>query len=562
MDASSDSIARANFLWGHAVARYLADFGVRQVFFSPGSRSTPLVLGCEREPRLSCLGILDERSAGFVALGNAKRSGLPVALISTSGSAPSHWYPAVTEAHYSGVPLLLLSADRPPELQECASGQTINQNELFGCFVRGFHPVCLPAEERKDLIFLQKILRAAFAQTRGRESGPVHLNFPFREPLWPDGSNLPDLSLIPPLIQFDENPSKKNSLPLLPQDLSKHSRTVIVCGIDCPSALPASFRTAPLICDSLCELREHEHPNRILRYEHLLGDERFLKSAKPDLFLVLGPLPTSKTLRSWIERSGVRRIVIEPSERKVDPLSGPSETLKLDFEELDLICLPSPEIGWLSKWTEADRETDLRLDEIFRDLPFDSEPKIARILSETLPPRCLLHVANSMPIRDLEWFWKPSDRQRRLFGARGVNGIDGTLGTAMGLAQGCKEPVFLLTGELAFLHDSNSLLLSSLLDGSLTVILVNNNGGGIFERLSVASLPEFEKCFATPQKCDFSSLCAAHGVDHLLCGSENELRKEISAPIPRGLRVLEVRCDRKKDQETRRRLLSFPLCRS
>src|SRR5210317_1795588 len=162
MTSVPDSPAKANFFWGQTVARSLADIGLEVVFFSPGSRSTPLVLGCEQEARLSCFAVLDERTAAFLALGHSKRTCIPTALICTSGSAPAHWYPAVTEASYSGVPLLLLSADRPPELQECGAGQTINQSELFGSFVRGFHQAPVPSLEKEAISELQGILQTAY----------------------------------------------------------------------------------------------------------------------------------------------------------------------------------------------------------------------------------------------------------------------------------------------------------------------------------------------------------------------------------------------------------------
>src|SRR5210317_878104 len=174
MTSVPDSPAKANFFWGHTVARSLADIGVEVVFFSPGSRSTPLVLGCEQEARLSCFAVLDERTAAFLALGHSKRTCIPTALICTSGSAPAHWYPAVTEASYSDIPLLLLSADRPPELQECGAGQTINQVHLFGTFVRGFHAVPLPATDPVSLHSLQSVLQQAYSQSTSNRPGPVH----------------------------------------------------------------------------------------------------------------------------------------------------------------------------------------------------------------------------------------------------------------------------------------------------------------------------------------------------------------------------------------------------
>jgi 2-succinyl-5-enolpyruvyl-6-hydroxy-3-cyclohexene-1-carboxylate synthase len=558
MTSTSEQTAEANFLWGHLVARGLSDLGITTVFFSPGSRSTPLIIGCEKEERLSCFPALDERTAAFLALGHAKRTSVPTAVICTSGSALTHWFPAVTEASYSGIPLLLLSADRPPELQECGAGQTINQIKLFGSFVREFYQSPLPCQEQEQIDNLQAILQTAYSKTVGSNSGPVHINFSFREPLWPSADSIPKLPPFASLVR--STPSDQTEHSESTDDLAyiiQASRPVVIAGLNAPSSLPEKFQSIPILCDSLCALRETKHATRILRFENLLRCSKFRESVNPDLFILLGPLPISKTLRSWIEESGVPRLVIEPSGRKVDPLLGTSHSIYLNFDQLHRLNLPQPEPGWLEKWTAAEQLVEEKIDLEFKKISCDHEPKITRILSVDLPSNSNLYCANSMPIRDLEWFWKPSVQNRNLFGARGVNGIDGTLGTAIGIAHQSNQPTFLLTGELAFLHDSNALLFASELIGSLTVLLINNQGGGIFENLSVANLPEFEKCFATPQSCDFAKLCAAHSVEYLLLQEENELISHIKSPPKQGIRVIEIRTDRKADRKVRQKLLSL-----
>jgi len=558
MTSTSEQTAEANFLWGHLVARGLSDLGITTVFFSPGSRSTPLIIGCEKEKRLSCFPALDERTAAFLALGHAKRTNVPTAVICTSGSALTHWFPAVTEASYSGIPLLLLSADRPPELQECGAGQTINQIKLFGSFVREFYQSPLPCQEQEQIDNLQAILQTAYSKTVGSNSGPVHINFSFREPLWPSADSTPKLPPFASLVR--STPSDQTEHSESTDDLahiSQASRPVVIAGLNTPSSLPEKFQSTPILCDSLCALRETKHPARILRFENLLRCSKFRESVNPDLFILLGPLPTSKTLRSWIEESGARRLMIEQSGRKVDPLLGTSHSIRLNFDQLHRLNLPKPEPGWLEKWTAAEQQIEEKIDLELKKITCEHEPKIARILSENLPSNSNFYCANSMPIRDLEWFWKPSEQKRNLFGARGVNGIDGTLGTAIGIAHQSNQPTFLLTGELAFLHDSNALLFASELIGSLTIFLINNQGGGIFENLAVANLPEFEKCFATPQSCDFAKLCAAHSVEHLLLQKEKDLISLIASPIPRGIRLIEIRTDRKADRKVRQKLLSL-----
>jgi len=550
--------ATSNFIWGHLTAKGLADLGINTVFFSPGSRSTPLIIGCEKEHRISCFPVLDERSASFLALGNAKRTSLPTALICTSGSALTNWFPAVSEASYSGIPLLLLSADRPPELQECGAGQTINQINLFGSFVRGFHQAPLPSPQQGAIEELQGILQTAYAQSTTHSPGPVHLNFSFREPLWPSQTSEPALPSFPSLSPQSASAQTEVSLIGKEMDLVHGSSfPVVIAGINAPSLLPAGFSKLPVLCDSLSALRETEYPSRILRYENLLRCPRFRKSINPDQFILLGPLPTSKTLRTWIEESGAPRLVIEPSGRKVDPLKGTSHSVALSFDRLHHLQLPTPDQAWLKKWIDADESAENKLRLEFQKVSCIHEPKIARILSEHLPENAQLYCSNSMPIRDLEWFWKPSNQKRQLWGARGVNGIDGTLGTALGIAHQSEQPTYLLTGELAFLHDSNALLFASELKGSLTVLLINNQGGGIFENLSVANLPEFEKCFATPQSCDFAKLCVAHEVEYILLKEEDALISFLANPPPAGIRVIEIRTDRKADLKVRQKLLSL-----
>jgi len=561
MNADSQSTARANWAWGCAVAKTLLELGVEKVVFSPGSRSTPLVLGCENQNGLETIPILDERTASFFALGLSKRTGIPTALICTSGSAPTHWFPAVTEADHSGVPLLLLSADRPPELQDCGAGQTIDQTELFGRFTRAFHQIPLPDESETSLKELTEIIVRAYSETTGRNPGPVHLNFPFREPLVSEDKEPVkiDLPAITAPVPSPPNLSPSRADGIL-EKLGSGKRLLVIAGEHAPLETFSQWdhsQSPPILCDSLSPLREAPAPTRILRFENLLRNKDFRQKARPDAILQLGPLPTSKTLRKWIEELDVPRVVIEPRGKNVDPLTSPSTSYDTDYAHIPTQELPECEKGWSDLWVQAEDQIESKLDLFFQEENAWFEGKLGRLLSTQLPKSSQLHVANSMPIRDLEWFWQGSDLGRTLSGNRGVNGIDGTLGTALGIAHDSKDPSFLLTGELAFLHDSNALLASREFSGSLTVFLVNNQGGGIFENLPVAGLPAFEKCFATPQDCNFKMLCEAHGIKHVLPGNWEELIELIQSGPPSGIRVIEIRTDRKKDRKTRLELLDL-----
>ena len=561
MNSDPQSTARANCAWGYAVAKTLFELGVNHVVFSPGSRSTPLVLGCENQNGLRTIPILDERTAAFFALGIGKRTGRPAALICTSGSAPTHWFPAVTEADHSGVPLLLLSADRPPELQDCGAGQTIDQTKLFGPFARTFHQIQLPDESEESLGDLREIIVRAYTETTGRNPGPVHLNFPFREPLVYQDEKPVKIDL-PEIADLSESPSGEvfSKTDEIVKKLGSGKRLLVIAGENAPLETFSKWHhpeSPPILCDSLSPLRETTVPTRILRFENLLRSKDFRPKARPDAILQLGPLPTSKTLRNWLGELDIPRIVIEPRGKNVDPLTTPSLAYDLDFPLVSTLDLSECEKEWTSLWVESEKQVETKLDLFFSEESDWFEGKLARLLSVHLPKVAQLQVANSMPIRDLEWFWKGSDLGRTLSGNRGVNGIDGTLGTALGIAHDSQNPSYLLTGELAFLHDSNALLASREFSGSLSVFLVNNQGGGIFENLSVAGLPTFEKCFATPQNCNFKMLCEAHGVEHVLPGNWEELIELIQSSPASGIRVVEIRTDRKKDRDTRSELLGL-----
>lgn len=559
MNLNSESTAQANFVWGDVVARTLHELGISMVFFSPGSRSTPLVLAFERHPSIDCASVLDERTAAFLALGYSRRTQKPAVILCTSGSAVTNWFPAIAEASHSSVPLLFLSADRPEELQNCASGQTIDQVNLFGSFVRGFHQIPLPDLDPTAIQSLRSALTQAYFQSMDLNPGPVHLNFPFREPFLP--LKLPDPVELSPLITMA--PSKLDSdraVDEISRLANQFVKPLIIAGEHAPAAFILDWLSkyhTPVLCDSLSPLREYPLSTKILRYENLLRDSSFAQQAKPDLIIVLGPLPTSKTLRSWIDQSGAERLVIEPRGISVDPLTSTSHSFQLEYSRLSLIELPICGNEWVKLWSSAEKSVEKKLELAFSEQNDFFEGKLVRQLSKNLPEHSYLQVSNSMPIRDLEWFWYAKEKKRKIFGNRGVNGIDGTLGTALGLAHLSDSPAFLLTGELAFLHDSNALLFHAQFMGSLTVFIINNKGGGIFENLPVAGEPEFEKCFATPQECDFPLLCEAHGIEFICPSTWEEISGLIQHPIATGVRVIEMKCDRKKDRETRRRLLSL-----
>lgn len=560
-----------NTLWCSVLAETLARCGVRHAVISPGSRSTPLTMALVQQHEIACVPVIDERSAGFLALGLAKRTHVPVVLVCTSGSAGAHYLPAVIEAFESGTPLLVLTADRPPEMRDCASGQTIDQHKLFGGFVTFFHEFAVPEATVPMLRYARQTVAHAFHQALHPHPGPVHLNMPFRDPLPPVPDN--STAAVRPAIDADffahlAPPPRGGAAARLWQRPTT-TRGLIVAGPAQPDAPPryaeavrrfAEATGWPVLADALSPLRHYGQAGVpvVAHYDAILRDERAARDLVPRQVFCLENWPTSKVLRGWLEQSGAEVVLVAPTARNRDALHGRTRHLAWSVETLAAEGTPAPDAAYRTAWSRAESAA-ATLFAGLRDATEDGfvfEPSVTGVLAQVLPPESAVYVASSMPVRDVEYFWPVTARRFRFFFNRGANGIDGTLSTALGIAHG-GAPTVLLTGDLAFLHDSNGLLLSRRLEGSLTVVMINNRGGGIFEHLPVAQFdPPFEEYFATPQSVDFGRLCAAHGVAHALVGGLDELRRLLEDVPPPGVRVLEVRTERKRDAAARKKLLA------
>ena len=562
-----EDTVRANQACGKVIAQTLSRLGVSKVVCSPGSRSTPLVLGFDGQPDLELISLLDERSAGFFALGLAKRCRAPIALVCTSGTAAANLLPAVIEANLSQIPLILLTADRPSELRDCRAGQAIDQVKIYGSHVRHFHELGIPVFTITHLAYVRQTLVHAVNIATSHNRGPVHLNLPFREPFF-NSEELPE----PPMPEgFDSDIFFQQVRPTLqtgstlneiPRNLFAQYRRILLTTGENPSASSltqlSEKLSAPIITDPCSPLRETTNPNRILRYENLLREKTFRASHVPDAVVSIGPLPACKTLRSWLEELDAPTFLVQPCGQNPDPLHRRAMFLSWDPKLLaDSIDETKADPNWLSSWNEAESRVEERLDDAFAQLAEPFEGKVARILSEALPDACDLFIANSMPIRDVEWFWKPSSGKRRLHSNRGANGIDGTLSTAIGIAHASDSPSYLLTGDLAFLHDSNGLLATHQFSGNLTIIVINNHGGGIFENLPVSQLASFEKYFATPQKAEIAGIAKVHGISYEKVCEPEDLRTIVENPSQQGIRILEVETNRKTDVTARKLLLDI-----
>jgi 2-succinyl-5-enolpyruvyl-6-hydroxy-3-cyclohexene-1-carboxylate synthase len=565
-----------NLLWTSVLVETLHRLGLETAVICPGSRSAPLTIAFARHPAIAAIPILDERSASFFALGMAKRSGKPVALVCTSGTAGANFYPAVIEARESRVPLLVLTGDRPPELRQCNAGQTIDQQKLFGDFPNGYSEVAVPGLDLKLLAYLRQTIVHAWERSLYPVAGVVHLNLPFREPLAPvveEGAR----SIAEQIPQdFFDAVTKQERVEVGYEacQFVPGERTILVAGLAQPDdpkayceAIAQISKTlqVPVLAEALSPLRNYAklNPYLVSTYDWMLRDEKRAAKLAPDCVIRVGEMPTSKALRQWLEKTNPWQWVIDASDRNLDPLHGKTRHLRRSvtsfaqgLQDVNLRDLPPSD--YLQQWCEAEDETRRSLDESLESTRFPFEGKVAWLLSQCLPSDTPLIVANSTPVRDMEGFWQPGDLAIRPFCNRGANGIDGTLSTALGISHGHRSSV-LLTGDLALLHDTNGFLIRNQFVGHLTIILINNNGGGIFERLPIAQFdPPFEEFFATPQGIDFSLLCKTYGVAYERIHDWDRFMMRLN-PLPTtGIRVLEIRCDRKADARWRPRLLTNP----
>jgi 2-succinyl-5-enolpyruvyl-6-hydroxy-3-cyclohexene-1-carboxylate synthase len=535
---------------------------------SPGSRSTPLVLSLVRDGRLPCWSHVDERVAGFFALGVGKATGRPAAVTCTSGTAAAHYLPAVVEAYEARVPLIVLTADRPPELREVGAGQAIDQLKLYGDHAKWFFDVGTHTATPERLRWMRALAcRAVWTATEGRP-GAVHLNFALREPLVldaplpaeePGGGGRADGRpwVARPFARATDGATGRSVGALL----ADAERPVIVAGRDergAPAVVAglAAAAAVPLLADPLSGARRGAAA--IAHYDALLRDEAFAAGNSPDLVLRVGDLPTSKPLRTWLAGlDGAHQLVLDPEGAWQDPAAVVAETLPFglaDTTAAELPAAPRPDSAWLDGWRAADAAA---AGAIAATLPADppSEPAIAAALAE-LPAGATVFTSSSMPVRDVETFWPVRDHPPRVLAHRGANGIDGTVAAAFGAAAAGAGPVVLHIGDVAFVHDLGALLCAPRLGLALTIVLVDNGGGGIFDFLPVATQTDaFEAHVATPTGLDLARAAALFDVAYTAPATMAELRGALEAAITGDRTTLvHVRTDRAENVALHRRV--------
>jgi 2-succinyl-5-enolpyruvyl-6-hydroxy-3-cyclohexene-1-carboxylate synthase len=554
--APSPTVATYRLL--RAFCDELARCGMQFACTSPGSRNTPLVLSLVREPGLRCFSHIDERCAGFFAVGAAKASGRPVAVTCTSGTASAELAPAVVEAHWARVPLIVLTADRPAQLRDVGAGQAIDQLKLYGDAAKWFCEVELPPVlDAAAMRWVRQLAcRAYWTALEGRP-GPVHLNLPLREPLILDG----------PLGEETEFPGRPGGRPWVARGragarpapaCALPARTVVVAGrvehddaLEHAAAALAESMGLPLLADALSATRAA--PTAIATYDLLLRDPELAARLAPELVLRVGDLPTSKPLRGWLSGlDGVPQLAVDPEAAWQDPDGVVSEILAT----LPSVGDARADAAWLALWRDADATVGAALTTALASEAGLSEPLVARRLGEWLAPEHTLFVAASMPIRDVELYLPAARPLARVLSNRGANGIDGVVSSAFGAAAASPDPVVLLIGDVALAHDLGGLLAARRLGLELTIVVLNNDGGGIFHFLPVSGEGDaFAEHVATPHGLDFSHAAGLYGLRHVRAQTEDELHTAVRAGIGSGaVTLIEVRTERAANLDLHRRL--------
>jgi 2-succinyl-5-enolpyruvyl-6-hydroxy-3-cyclohexene-1-carboxylate synthase len=560
--------AADTYLGLRAFVDELVRCGLREACTSPGSRSTPLVLSLVRDGRLRATSHLDERSGAFFALGAAKASGRPVALACTSGTAAANYAPAVIEAHEARVPLLVLTADRPPELRDVGAGQTIDQVKLYGSAAKWFVEVDDHPATVDRLRWLRGLACRAFWTALEGRPGPVHLNFALREPLVLDAP-LPDeepggggRAGGRPWVTRPRPTTEPAGALLdgLADELEARPRAVVVAGRAerdprLGATLAAFGREAgiPVLADPLSGARRGTAA--VAHYDALLRDSAWAEEHRPELVLRVGDLPTSKPLRAWLHGLDERtlQVAFDPDGAWQDPGGAVATVTPADpgttFAALTSRLPRRPrDREWLPTWTRADGRAGRAIAEALGPAGL-CEPRVAAELGVRLPPESTLVVASSMPVRDVETFFPARDTPPRVLSNRGANGIDGTVSTAYGVAAAARGPVVLLVGDVALAHDIGGLLAGRRLGLPLTIVLLDNDGGGIFHFLAVAGEGDaFEEHVATPHGLDFAHAAALYGCEHVRVAAPEPFRTALDDALrASGTTLIHVRTNREEN---------------
>lgn len=569
-----------NFFWAETFINELSSIGVKYACISPGSRNTPLTLAIARNKKLKSFINIDERCSAFFALGIAKATNSPVIILSTSGTAAAELYPAIIEAYQQRVPLIVCTADRPPELLNTGANQTINQNNLYKNHIRWFVDVGLPEPIPRRIRHIKAVAKRAVFESLIHSKGPVHLNFPFRKPFEPDDytdeiyddviktSEL----VLPNKKKLFEEPERniisEKWFKEVAGYLSKYKKGLIIAGPEnykedfhrnCQKL--ASILGYPILADAASQLRfgKHNKKNILFSFEGFLRSVFFNRKFKPEIIIQFGRTVTSKALELYLEKCTAIRFMINEYGDWFDPANRSNasfackpyifcEKMIEHFESKNIktdskITDSSEEKSWLKLFEDADKLSLKIKNRIISNSGFPNECRVIEELINFLPDNSNLMISNSMPIRDFDYFAPVTQKNITVFNNRGASGIDGITSTALGLTAAGKSPVILLTGDSAFYYDLNALLAAKKYNIPLIIILINNNGGGIFEVLPVSRFGKiFQEFFIAPHDLDFSPFVKGFDGNYSLIKSWENFRIEFDKALrKKNFSVLEIR---------------------
>ena len=567
-----------NTLWGRVLADELTAAGVDTVCVSPGSRSTPLTVAFHRHDDIRILSHLDERSSAYFALGRARRTGEVTPLVCTSGTAAANYHPAVIEASQSRVPLLVLTADRPPEIRDSGANQTIDQEKLYGDAVRWYRDVAEPEATPRKLRSLRTTAARAVARATGTPAGPVHLNLPFRKPLEPTSvagdvpSDLPETAAEGRGGAFVDTTAgvpelDDDRLRDLASSLSEPRGLIVVGPDDSPGIDPeavAAFAHAsgfPVLADPLSGVRYGGTVRTtpvIGGYDGYLGEQVRDAWPDPDVVVRAGASPTSKPLRRYLA-------AVDADQYVVDPAAGWREA---EFTATDLVVAdPTRLFGRLSRllagpgsdaWRERWVDADAAHAAVVEGSESFCEGRILADVVDLAPDPSTVFVSNSMPVRDLDRFGAPTTASLTALGNRGASGIDGIVSTALGAGSATTDDLTLVAGDLAYYHDMNGLVALQRCDVDATIVLLNNDGGGIFHMLPIESYdPPFTPQFVTPHGLDFEPTGDLYDLSFARVeGEDRDAFREAytEATASEGSHVIEVQTDAAASHQVRERL--------
>lgn len=543
----------------------LLNAGVTKVVMSPGSRSTPLAYAFASTEEVELYTQIDERSAAYFALGLAKASGEAVGLLCTSGTAASNYFPAITEAHYARLPLVVMTADRPHELREVGAPQAIDQIHLYGNHVKYSVDFPIPEENEEILKFLDRHTQRAVSTALTAPAGPVHLNIPFREPLLIDlemetqETTFQEYITVPNTVTVDERTADRVKMLLRQSD-----KGLIVVGELPPTIDPDEFWAFaaalnwPVLCDPLSNLRSQVPlrcmPLCIDRYDALLKSKAFQQRVIPDTVIRFGAQPVSKPLMLFLKGLTSATIVaVDESPQFRDPLSIVTHHIQCPPEALWQLRMEKKNGAYTQTWIKANEVAASVTEQVVQEV--NDEGAYAHLLFQHLPNTSDLISGSSMPIRDVDTYFGKTDKDVMIFSNRGTNGIDGVVSTACGIQMARKRPTWLLIGDLSFLHDVNGLVVTRFHKVDLTIIIMNNDGGGIFSYLPQAeSEKHFEELFGTPTGLTFEHVAAMYDAEYSAVRSPEQFEEVLATAKKKQLRIIEVFTDRKENVRAHRKL--------